>query len=123
MTLNMRPNPRATTAYVLPIMSPLTSCWRHCSMADLYALSPWDRVGVRVSPAFGKGPHPRYHSLSTDARTPSLSASLPAQIHPTYLFTGLHGTGRPPSMDLPHLEEIRVVRHTQCLASVLLCHE
>src|SRR5713226_8218881 len=32
ITLNTRANPRATTAYVLPIMSPLSTCWRKSSM-------------------------------------------------------------------------------------------
>src|SRR6266542_2554943 len=32
ITLNTREKPRATTAYVLPIMSPLSTCWRKRSM-------------------------------------------------------------------------------------------
>src|SRR5713226_2583098 len=32
ITLNTREKPRATTAYVLPIMSPLSTCWRKSSM-------------------------------------------------------------------------------------------
>src|ERR1700736_5005068 len=32
ITLKTRANPRATTTYVLPIMSPLSTCWRKSSM-------------------------------------------------------------------------------------------
>src|SRR5437762_6129250 len=43
ITLNTREKPRATTAYVLPVMSPLSTCWRKSSMrASAAQVDPLD---------------------------------------------------------------------------------
>src|SRR5439155_5000193 len=43
ITLNTREKPRATTAYVLPIMSPLSTCWRKSAMrASAAQVNPLD---------------------------------------------------------------------------------
>src|SRR5712692_7118263 len=57
ITLNTREKPRATTAYVLPIMSPLSTCWRKSSIsasaAEVHALD----VRARFELARGAVPH------------------------------------------------------------------
>src|SRR5207249_861737 len=54
ITLNTREKPRATTAYVLPIMSPLSTCWRKRSMrasaAQVDALDALARLELARGP-------------------------------------------------------------------------